>query len=110
MSVPVRDWALLVVVTAATTPVSAFIWLIGGMSMCGEEAYNTPPGSVGDSLCGALVEPIAPWATLAAIPTILVAVGGVVAIRRGQASRLAVFLGSVYLLAVLMALAFTASS
>jgi hypothetical protein len=56
------------------------------------------------------VEPIAPWATLAAIPTILVAVGGVLAIRRGQASLLMVFLGSVYLLALLMALAFTASS
>jgi len=109
MSASVRDWALLVVVTVATIPASAFIWLIGGMSMCGEEAYNTPPGSVGDSLCGALVEPIAPWATLAAIPTILVAVGGVLAIRRRKASRLAVFLGSVYLLALLMALAFTAT-
>jgi hypothetical protein len=54
-------------------------------------------------------EPIAPWATLAAIPTILVAVGGVLAIRRGRAYLLMVFLGSVYLLALLVALAFTAS-
>jgi hypothetical protein len=52
---------------------------------------------------------IAPWATLAAIPTTVVAVGGVLAIRRGQASLLTVFLGGVYLLAALMALAFMAS-
>jgi hypothetical protein len=109
MSASVRNWALLVVVTVVTIPASAFIWLIGGMSMCGEETYSTPPGSVGDSLCGALVKPIAPWATLAAIPTIFVAVGGVLAIRRGQANLLTVFLGSVYLLAALLALAFTAS-
>jgi hypothetical protein len=109
MSASVRDWALLVVVTVATIPASAFVWFIGGGSMCGEETYNTPPGSVGYSLCGALVEPIAPWATLAAIPTILVAVGGVLAIRRGRAYLLMVFLGSVYLLALLVALAFTAS-
>lgn len=108
MSASVREWALLAVVTVATIPASAFLWFIGGMSMCGEETYNTPPGSVGDSLCGALVEPIAPWATLAAMPTILVAVGGVLAIRRGRGNLLMVFLGSLYLLALLIALAFTA--
>ena len=46
------------------------------MSFCGEEDYNTPPGSVGDTLCTTLVHPIIPWASLAAIPFLIAAVGG----------------------------------
>ena len=64
-----------------TVPVSSFLWLVGGTAMCGEEVYITPPGSVGDSLCNALVEPIAPWAALALLPTLLAAAGGFAALR-----------------------------
>jgi hypothetical protein len=70
-----QSWALWIVVTSATVPASAWLWLIGGMSTCGEEVYDTPPGSVGDTLCSALVRPVAPWALIASIPTLLAADG-----------------------------------
>ena len=63
-------------------PVCAFFWLVGGGAFCGEEVYDTPPGSVGDSLCNALVEPVVPWAAIAAAPFGLAAAAGRVAIRR----------------------------
>ena len=109
MSASARDWALLVVVTVATIPASAVVWFVGGMSMCGEESYTTPPGSVGDSLCGALVRPVAPWVAVAALPTIVVAAGGIGTIRRGRANLLWLFLGGAYLLTLLTSVAFTAS-
>jgi hypothetical protein len=46
------------------------------------EDYDTPPGSVGDTLCTALVEPIVPWALLASAPFLAALVGGFVGIRR----------------------------
>ena len=57
------------------------LWFVGGQTWCGEETYDTPPGSAGDALCTKLVEPIVPWASLAAIPFLVVTIGGVVAIR-----------------------------
>jgi hypothetical protein len=76
-----RMWAIWGVVTLLTVPVSFILWWVGGTAMCGEEVYNTPPGSAGDSLCDALVEPVAPWAALAALPTLLAAAGGFAALR-----------------------------
>jgi hypothetical protein len=105
----VRAWTLWVVATLATIPASIVVWFIGGMGMCGEEVYDTPPGSVGGSLCSALVRPVAPWTTLAAIPTLLAAFAGFIAIRRRRLSLLWVLFGGAYLLALLIALAFLAS-
>jgi hypothetical protein len=77
-------WALWGVVTVLTVPLSFILWWIGGESTCGSEVYETPPGSVGDSLCDALVEPVAPWAAIAALPTLLAAAGGFAGIRLGR--------------------------
>src|SRR5215212_7262550 len=77
-------WALWGVVTVLTVPVSLILWWVGGTAMCGEEVYDTPPGSVGDSLCNALVEPVAPWAAIAALPTVLAAAGGFAGVRLGR--------------------------
>lgn len=68
--------------TLAMFPASLFLWFVGGTSACGEEVYDTPPGSVGDSMCRALVDPVAPWALLASTPLVIVAVGGFIALRR----------------------------
>jgi hypothetical protein len=57
------------------------LWLVGGYAFCGEEVYNTPPGSVDDSLCSALVQPIVPWALLASVPFFASLVGGLIGIR-----------------------------
>ena len=83
-------WAIWGVVTSLTVPVSFIVWWVGGTAMCGEEVYNTPPGSAGDSLCDALVEPVAPWAAVAALPTLLAAAVGFVALRFDR-RRLLVF-------------------
>jgi hypothetical protein len=77
-------WALWAVVTVLTVPFSFILWWIGGEGMCGSEIYETPPGSVGDSLCQALVEPVVPWAAIAALPTLLAAAGGFAGIRLGR--------------------------
>ena len=77
-----RAWRLWLVVTLSTVPVSLSLWWIGGVSICGEEVYDTPPGSAGDTVCTALIHPIVPWALIAASPTLLVVVGGVIGIRR----------------------------
>src|SRR3954447_2477952 len=101
----VRSWTLWVVVTLATVPASCLVWLIGGMGMCGEEDYNTPPGSVGDSLCSSLVHPIVPWAILAAMPTVLTAVVGFLDTRRQRHRNLFFLLAATYLLAGLIVFA-----
>jgi hypothetical protein len=51
------------------------------MSFCGEEVYNTPPGSMGDALCTALIEPVWPWALVASTPTLLAVIGGFLGLR-----------------------------
>ena len=63
-------------------PASVLLWFVGGMASCGEEVYDTPPGSTGDTLCQTLVKPVAPWLLLAALPFAMVLVGGFVGIRR----------------------------
>jgi hypothetical protein len=74
-------WAVWIVAAVAAVPASAALWLVGGYAFCGEEVYNTPPGSAGDSLCSALVQPIVPWALLASVPFFAALVGGFVGIR-----------------------------
>ena len=77
-----KAWALWLFAVLAAVPASAVLWFVGAGSWCGEETYDTPPGSAGDALCTRLVEPIVPWASLAAIPFLVVLIGGFVAIRR----------------------------
>lgn len=79
------DWrkalAVWVTATLAAVPTSGLLWFVGGYALGGEEVYDTPPGSVGDSLCTALVEPIVPWALLASVPFLAALVGGFLGIR-----------------------------
>ena len=85
MSTTVTDWrkawSLWLAATLAAVPASAVLWFIGGQGFCGEETYDTPPGSAGDTLCTTLVQPIVPWALLAAVPLLIAAVGGFTGIR-----------------------------
>jgi hypothetical protein len=83
-SVPVHAPTLWIAVTLAAMPASFWLWFIGGTGMCGEEVYDTRPGSVGDTLCTALVEPVVPWASLAAVPVAIAAVGGFIGLRLGR--------------------------
>ena len=71
-----RPWLLLVAGTIGSVLVSYFVWWFWGMGLCGEEAYDSPPGSTGDALCQALVQPVWPLALLAATPTMLALGGG----------------------------------
>jgi len=96
-----RIWALWGVATVLTVPFSFILWWIGGMGMCGSEIYETPPGSVGDSLCEALVEPVAPWAAIAALPTLLAAAGGFAGVRLGRRRLFYFSLITPFVLAVL---------
>jgi len=75
-------WGLWAVVTLMAIPASALLWLVGGMASCGEEDYDTPRGSMGDSLCQTFVKPVAPWLLLSTLPFAVVLVGGFIAIRR----------------------------
>jgi hypothetical protein len=70
-------WSLVMI---GMLPGSAFLWFVGGVGACGEDAGDSPPGSLGDRLCNTFVEPVAPWAALAAIPLALGLVGGLVAV------------------------------
>ena len=90
-------------------PASAFLWLVGGMAACGEETYDTPPGTVGDSFCQTLVEPVVPWALLAAIPFLLSAAGGAWALREQDRRLLLVSAIVPGLLFVIAVFAFTAA-
>lgn len=74
-------WVVWVMATLMVAPASAVLWLVGAGAFCGEEVYDTPPGSVGDTLCNALVHPILPWALLASVPFVAVLVGGLIGIR-----------------------------
>jgi hypothetical protein len=65
-----------VVGTLGSVAISSLVWWFWGSAFCGEEVYDSPPGSTGDGLCRALVHPVWPWALVAAIPTILALVGG----------------------------------
>jgi hypothetical protein len=76
-----RTWVLWLLCSVATLPVSYVVWWFWGMGFCGEEVYDTPPGSTGDALCSALVKPVWPMALVAAIPTMIALVGGFVGLR-----------------------------
>ena len=76
-----RAWAIWGILTLVTLPVSLILWWAGGTAMCGEEVYNTPPGALDDSLCDALVEPVAPSAAIAALPTPLAPADGFAGLR-----------------------------
>jgi hypothetical protein len=76
-----RPWISWVFGTLATVPVSYVVWWFWGMGFCGEEVYDTPAGSTGDALCSALIEPVWPWALVAATPTLLALVGDLVSLR-----------------------------
>jgi hypothetical protein len=76
-----RRWVLWLCGTVATLPVSYVVWWFWGMGFCGEEVYDTPPGSTGDAICAAMIEPVWPWALVASTPTLLALVGGFVALQ-----------------------------
>lgn len=76
-----RAWVVWVMAMVVAAPASAVLWLVGAGAFCGEEIYDTPPGSVGDTLCNALVKPILPWALLASVPLVAALVGGFIGIR-----------------------------
>ena len=98
-------WTVWVVAALAAAPASIVLWFVGGQSWCGEEVYDTPPGSVGDTLCSTLVEPVLPWALLAALPFVLVVAGGLIALHRrdGRLFALAIALPFVFVAAVVLA-------
>jgi len=79
------------------------LWFVGGMGACGMEAYDTPPGSAGDQVCARLVEPVWPWAALAASPLALGLVLGLLALNTGS-RRLLVFATCLPLALVVLAL------
>jgi hypothetical protein len=74
-------WVFVMVVMV---PASALLWFVGGVGACGEEVYDTPPGSLGDNLCSTLVEPVAPWAALAATPLAFGLVTGLIGLTNGN--------------------------
>jgi hypothetical protein len=90
-----------VLATLAMFPASLYLWFVGGMGACGAEVYDTPPGSLGDSMCQALVDPIAPWALIASTPVVIVALGGFIALRR-ESQRLLVLSIAVPVLLILV--------
>jgi hypothetical protein len=77
-------WGVWAAVTLAAVPASALLWFVGGQAWCGEEVYDTPPGSTGDALCQTLVDPVVPWLVLAALPLAIVVLGGFAGIRLGS--------------------------
>jgi hypothetical protein len=70
-----RPWLLWAGGTVASVVVSYLVWWYWGTAFCGDESL---PSSAGDALCQALVDPVWPWAVVAAIPTLLALVGGLV--------------------------------
>lgn len=78
-------WIAWAVAALAAVPASVAVWFLGGQSWCGEEVYDTPPGSVRDTLCSTLVEPVVPWAVVAAVPFVVVVGGGLLALHRRDA-------------------------
>jgi hypothetical protein len=77
-----RAWIVWAAAALAAVPASVVVWFVGGQAWCGEEVYDTPPGTVSDTLCSTLVEPVVPWAILAAAPFVVVVAAGLLALRR----------------------------
>ena len=72
-------WALSL---AVLFPASLLLWFVGGTAACGMEVYDTPPGSTGDHFCTHLVDPVWPWAALAASPLALGLALGLLALKK----------------------------
>jgi hypothetical protein len=98
-------WGLWAAVTLLAIPASAVFWFVGGMASCGEEVYDTPPGSTGDTLCQKLVEPVVPWLLLAALPFVIALAGGFVGIRRRNSRLFTAALTAPFVLVVVGVLA-----
>jgi hypothetical protein len=98
-------WGLWGAATLLAIPCSVLLWFVGGMASCGEEVYDTPPGSAGDTMCQALVEPVVPWLLLAALPFAIVLAGGFVGIRRRNRRLFATALTAPFVLVVVGVLA-----
>jgi hypothetical protein len=88
------------VAVVALVPASVALWWIGGMAACGEEVYDTPPGSFGDRVCATLVKPVVPWAALTAVPLAVALVVGAIALRGGNRRLLQVAIAVPILLIV----------
>jgi hypothetical protein len=71
-------WAAAILVASVA---SLLLWWVGGQAACGQEVYDTPPGSFGDAFCRDLVEPVFPWGALAGLPLLVVLVVGLAGIR-----------------------------
>jgi hypothetical protein len=98
-------WIVWVVAALAAAPASVVLWFVGGQSWCGEEVYDTPSRSIGDTLCSTLVEPVVPWALVAALPFVFVVTGGLIALHRrdGRLFALAIALPFVFVAAAVLA-------
>jgi hypothetical protein len=81
-------------------PLSFAFWWVGGMAACGEEVGDTPPGSLGDRGCNALVQPVLPWIVISVIPLAMAVVLGVIALRRDNRRLLATAIALPFLLIV----------
>lgn len=98
-------WGLWAAAMLLAIPASVLLWFVGGMASCGEEAYDTPLGSTGDTFCKTLVEPVVPWLVLAALPFVIVLAGGLVGIRRRSRRLFAAALAVPFVLVVVGVLA-----
>jgi hypothetical protein len=74
-------WTLLATAILLAVPASLVVWWVWGQAACGEETYDTPPGSFGDTLCRHLLAPVLPSALLAALPLYTAVVVGILGIR-----------------------------
>ncbi len=74
-------WRVWAAVTLVSVPAAALFWFVAGTAACGEELYDTPPGSLGDDFCTTVVQPVVPWIAVAGIPVLVPALGGVVAMQ-----------------------------
>jgi hypothetical protein len=99
-------WGLWAAVTLAAVPASALLWVVGGQVLCGEEDYDTPPGSTGDTLCRTLVDPVAPWLVLAALPFAIVLFGGFAGIHLGNKRLFLIALTAPFVVVVVAVFAF----
>ena len=75
-----KQWLLWIAGMGGSVVVSYVVWWFWGWGFCGEDAYESPPGSTGRALCEALVHPVWPWALVSATPALLAFVGGLLGI------------------------------
>jgi hypothetical protein len=87
---------------------SLVLWWVGGQAACGEETYDTPPGSIGDTFCRDLVKPILPWGVLAALPLLTVLLVGFLGARAQSRALVAVAVAAPLAAAILSVVALVA--